>query len=58
MLSKTNNIYDYECNPTLNVSDTVNTSIDLNFPLKFYCCQKFEMKDYILPNPKVIIHFK
>ena len=27
----TNNIYDYECNPTLNVSDTVNTSIDLNF---------------------------
>ena len=24
-------IYDYQCTPTLNTSDTVNTSIDLNF---------------------------
>lgn len=24
-------IYDFECTPTLNTSDTVNTSIDLNF---------------------------
>lgn len=24
-------IYDYECNPTLNTSDTVDTSLDLNF---------------------------
>lgn len=25
------NIYDFECTPTLNTSDTVNTSVDLNF---------------------------
>jgi hypothetical protein len=26
-----NNIYDYEVSPSLNVSDTINTSVDLNF---------------------------